>query len=86
MCSIGNNGKPKTSWKGLDREFCCPVTCTKSYSTDIWLMNPNIMQSVGVLNYTLYTELIQSSVWYTILTIVISFNVVLNLSIGNAYN
>ena len=46
---------PKTSWKGLDREFCCPVACAKSYSTDAWLMNPNIMQSVGVLNYTSYT-------------------------------
>ena len=49
--------KPIASWKGLDRELCCPVTCAKSYSIDSWLTNPNIMQSVGMilLKYTSYT-------------------------------
>ena len=24
--------KSKASWKGLDKSFCCPVTCTQMYN------------------------------------------------------
>ena len=41
--------KPKASWKGLDREFCCPVTCAKFCNIVVWLMNPNIMQSFDII-------------------------------------
>ena len=35
--------KPKASWKGLDREFCYPVTCTEFYNIVVWLMNLNAL-------------------------------------------
>ena len=35
--------KCKVSWKGLDRGFCYPVTCTKSCNSVAWLMNLNII-------------------------------------------
>ena len=41
--------KPKASWKGLDREFYCPVTCAKLYNIAAWLTNPNIIQSFGMI-------------------------------------
>ena len=41
--------KPKASWKGLDREFCCPVTHTKFCNIVAWLMNPNIIQSLDMI-------------------------------------
>ena len=41
--------KPKASWKGLDREFCCPVTHAKLYNIVAWLTNPNIIQSFGMI-------------------------------------
>ena len=45
--------KPKASWKGLDREFCYPVTCAKLCNIDAWLMNLNIIwYYMIVLNYT----------------------------------
>ena len=40
--------KLKASWKGLDREFCCPVTCAKLYNIAAWLTNLNIMQSLDM--------------------------------------
>ena len=45
--------KSKASWKGVDREFCCPVTCAKLYNIDAWLMNPNIIWSLDkiILSY-----------------------------------
>ena len=70
--------KPKASWKGLDREFCCPVTCANLYNSVVWLTNPNITWSLGMINLsyisfvvsyvnTLYTSLVQCSTWYMIL-------------------
>ena len=41
--------KPKASWKGLDREFCCPVTHAKLYNIVTWLMNPNIIWSLNMI-------------------------------------
>ena len=41
--------KCKASWKGLDREFCCPVTCAKFCNIVAWLMNPNIIQSFDMI-------------------------------------
>ena len=41
--------KPKASWKGLDREFCCLVTQAKLCNTVAWLMNPNITWSLDMI-------------------------------------
>ena len=73
--------KPKASWKGLDRSFCCPVTCTQLYNIVLSLYNLNGLWSliVAILSYisfaiscvnTLCTLLIQCSIWYIILIIV----------------
>ena len=45
--------KPKASWKGMDREFCCPVTCAKLYNIVAWLMITNFTQSLDkvILSY-----------------------------------
>ena len=78
--------EPKASWKGLDREFCCPVTCAKLYNIVAWLMNPNIIWLLDmiILNYipfivsyvnTLFTSLIWCSIWHMILILDIQLNV-----------
>ena len=41
--------KPKASWKGMDREFCCPVTHAKLHNSVAWLMNLNIIQSLDMI-------------------------------------
>ena len=41
--------KPEASWKGLDREFCCPVICAKFCNIVAWLTNPNVIQSFDMI-------------------------------------
>ena len=41
--------KPKVSWEGLDREFCCPVTHAKLHNIVVWLTNPNIIWSLDMI-------------------------------------
>ena len=53
--------KPKVSWKGLDREFCHPVTCAKFYNIVVWLMNPNIIRSI-IMIITSYISFVLSCV------------------------
>ena len=45
--------KPKVSWRGLDREFYCPVTCAKFCDIVVLLMNPNITWSliIAIMSY-----------------------------------
>ena len=72
--------KPKARWKGLDREFCSPVTCAKFCNIVVWLMNPNIIQSIDmiILSYISFIVscihmqcLLRShSIWYTFLILV----------------
>ena len=45
----GTMVKPKASWKGLDREFCCPVTCEKFCNIVVWLINLNIIWSINMI-------------------------------------
>ena len=84
--------KPKASWKGLDREFCCPVTCAKLYNIVTWLTNPNIiwLHDMIILNYIsfivsyvnmLLISLIQCSIWYMILMLEIQLNVGIKIHI-----
>ena len=59
--------KSKVSLKGLDREFCHPVTCAKLNNIDAWLMNPNVMQSFNMSNLSYITFVIplcdHCSIW-----------------------
>ena len=53
--------KPKASWKGLDRQFYCPVTCAKFCNIVVWLMNPNITWSLIIAIISLwYSEELQA--------------------------
>ena len=55
--------KPKASWKGLDREFCCPVTHAKLYNSVAWLTNLNIKRSFGMIILS-YISIVIAYVYY----------------------
>ena len=63
--------KPKARWKGLDREFCCPVTCAKLYNIVAWLTIRNIMWSLDMSNLSYITFIVSFcndySIQYTFL-------------------
>ena len=45
--------KPKASWKGLDRSFCCPVICTKftTFSFDLTCNHLNFSKKSYLFRY-----------------------------------
>ena len=72
----------RASWKGLDRGFCYPVTCTKFCNSVAWLMNLNIIWSLDmiILSYISFVVsfcilLRWSSIWYMILILEIWLNI-----------